>query len=194
MSRTKHGWPNHRFGYLVLENLTISNRHDSYCGVVGHLKKTMKHKNYKSAIHNFTHSFISIDYTKSGLLAVNVLIDLHNLGLETKTRFDFINKSIQPTQAESKGSKQLLNDYLDWLPEHFENHNCDLTKLEKLETIIWVDFDKAFSPPSMNDAIEFTVNTVTKWKADGRDEEIIEISQTELIKKTFLKLRIPEMK
>ena len=39
----------------------------------------MKYKNYKSAIHNFTHSFISIDYMKSGRLAVNVLIDLHNL-------------------------------------------------------------------------------------------------------------------
>ena len=87
-----------------------------------------------------------------------------------------------------------LVDYTDWLPDHFEKHNCDLTKLEKIETTIWTDFDKAFSPPKMNDKIEFTVNALTKWKADGRDEEIIEISQTELIKKNFLKLRIPEFK
>ena len=73
---------------------------------------------------------------KSGRLAVNVLIDLHNLGLETKKTFDLINKTIQPDQAETKGSLQLLNDYLDWLPDHFENQNCDLTKLEKLETTI----------------------------------------------------------
>lgn len=137
---------------------------------------------------------MSIDYMKSGRLAVNVLIDLHNLGLENKTTFDFINKTIQPNKALSKESKQLLVDYVDWLPDHFEKHNCDLTKLEKLETTIWTDFDKAFSPPRMNDTIEFTVNALTKWKADGRDEEIIEISQTELIKKNFLKLRIPEFK
>lgn len=131
---------------------------------------------------------------KSGRLAVNVLIDLYNLGLASKTTFDFANKTIQPDQIESKESRQLLNDYLDWLPDHFESHNCDLSKLEILETTIWTDFDKAFSPPRMNDTIEFTVNALTKWKTEGRDEEIIEISQTELIKKNFLKLRIPEIK
>lgn len=154
----------------------------------------MKFKNYKSAIHNFTHSFISIDYLKSGRLAVNVLIDLYNLGIETKSTFDFINQTIQPDQAQSKESRQLLNDYLDWLPDHFTNHNCDLTKLEQLETTIWTDFDNAFSPPRMNNALEFTINAVTIWKADGREEQKIEISQTELIKKNFLKLKIPEMK
>jgi hypothetical protein len=46
----------------------------------------------------------------------------------------------------------------------------------------------------MNDTIEFTVNAVTIWKADGREEQTTGISQTELIKKNFLKLRIPEMK
>lgn len=154
----------------------------------------MKYKNYKSAIHNFTHSFISIDFMKSGRLAVNVLIDLHNLGLETKTTFDFVNKTIQPDQAESKESQELLNDYLDWLPDHFENQNCDFSKLEQLEITIWTDFDKAFSPPRMNDALEFIVKALTIWKADGREKQTVEISQTELIKKNFLKLRIPEMK
>lgn len=154
----------------------------------------MKYKNYKSAIHNFTHSFISIDYMKSGRLAVNVLIDLYNLGLETKSTFDFINQTIQPEKAESNESRQLINDYVSWLPDHFENHNCDLTKLEKLEITIWSDFDKAFSPPRMNNALEFTVNALTIWKADEKEEQKIEISQPEVIKKNFLKLRIPEMK
>ena len=131
---------------------------------------------------------------KSGRLAVNVLIDLYNLGLETKTTFDFINKTIQPSKADSKESIQLLNDYLDWLPDHFSKQNCDLTKLEKLETTIWTDFEKAFSPPRMDDTLEFTVNAVTHWKADGREVKTIEISQTELMKKNFLKLRFPEMK
>lgn len=155
---------------------------------------TVKYKNYKSAIHNFTHSFISIDYMKSGRLALNVLIDLYNLELESKATFDFINKTIQPNKAESKESSQLMNDYLSWLPDHFENHNCDLVKLEKLEVTIWTDFDKATSPPRMNDTIIFTLNAVTKWKVDGREEKVIEISQNEMIKKNFLKLRIPEIK
>lgn len=131
---------------------------------------------------------------KSGRLAVNVLIDLYNLGLETKATFDFINKTILPDKAVSKESKQLLNDYLDWLPDHFANHKCDLTKLEKLETTLWIDFNKAFSPPRMDNALEFTVNALTIWKAEGREEQFLEISQTELIKKNFLKLRIPEIK
>ncbi len=153
----------------------------------------MKYKNYKSAIYNFTHSFISIDYMKSERLAMNVLIDLYNLGLETKTIFDFIKKTIKPEKAESKESRKLLNDYLYWLPKHFENHNCDLTKLEKLEIRMWTNFNKTFSPLGMNDTLEFTVNAQTIWKADGREEQIIKISQTELIKEDFLKLRIPEM-
>lgn len=130
---------------------------------------------------------------KSGRLAVNVLIDLHNLGYETKTTFDFINKTILPDKAESKESKQLLHDYVGWLPDHFTNHKCDLTKLEKLETTFWVDFNKSFSPPRMENALEFTINALTVWKTEGREEQILEISQTELIKKNFLKLRIPEI-
>ena len=154
----------------------------------------MKYKNYKSAVHNFTHSLMSIDFMKSGRLAVNVLIDLYNLEKETKVTFDFINETIQSNDAESKESRQLLNDYLDWLPEHFEAHNCDLTKLEKMEISIWTDFDKAIIPPGMNNQLEFTVNALTKWIADGKDEQTLEISQTEMMKKNFLKLRIPEMK
>lgn len=154
----------------------------------------MKYKNYNSAIHNFTHSFISIDYMKSGRLAVNVLIDLFNLGLETKSTFDFINQTIQPEKAESKESRQLINDYVEWLPNHFEKHNCDLTNLEKLELTFWIDFDKAFSLPRMDNTLEFTVNSLTVWKPKGREEQTIEISQTELIKKNFLKLGIPEIK
>jgi len=154
----------------------------------------MKYKNYKSAIHNFTHSFISIDYMKSGRLAVNVLIDLNKMEIENKATFDFIDKSINPKEAKSKESRQLLNDYWNWLPDHFESHNCDLTKLEKLEITFWTDFDKAIKPPGMNDTKEFKVSALTKWKVEGKDEQTIDISQTELIKQIFLKLRIPEMK
>ncbi|MBK9962896.1 MAG: hypothetical protein IPP06_16695 [Saprospiraceae bacterium] len=83
----------------------------------------MKFKNYKSAIHNFAHSFMSIDYMKSGRLAVNVLIDLYNLKVEPKATFDFITKTILPTEATTKESNELLKDYLSWLPDHFASHN-----------------------------------------------------------------------
>ena len=139
----------------------------------------MKYKNYKSAIHNFTHSLISIDYMKSGRLAVNVLIELYNLGIESKATFDFKNKSIEPNQAETVESRQLMEDYLSWLPEHFMNHNCDLNKLEKLEITFWTDFKNTLPyERNRNDRI-FKISAKTKWKADGRNEEIIEISQSE---------------
>ena len=154
----------------------------------------MKFKNYKSAIHNFAHSFMSIDYMKSGRLAVNVLIDLHNLKHEPKATFNFIDKTIVPTDARTKESGELLNDYLDWMSDHFARHNCDLTRLEVLEITIWTDFDNAKTPPGMSNCKEFVVHTLTKWKVDGRDVQTIEISQTEIIKENFIKLRIPEFK
>jgi hypothetical protein len=135
---------------------------------------------------------MSIDYMKSGRLSVNVLIDLYNKGLETRATFDFVRQSIEPTEANTKESKKLLADYMDWLPDHFTSHNCDLSKLEKLEITISIDFDKAITPHRMNDAIEFVVLTSTNWKADGREEEQIEIKQTEVINRTFLKSGIPE--
>lgn len=152
----------------------------------------MKFKNYKSAIHNFAHSFMSIDYMKSGRLAVNVLIDLYKAGKEPKATFDFLNKKIEPPEANSKESIQLLNDYLNWLPDHFDNHLCDLNKLKKLQLTIWTDFEKAITPQGMKNCKEFTVQTFTKWKAEGRNEETIEIKQTEIIKENFLKTRLPE--
>ena len=131
---------------------------------------------------------------KSGRLAINVLIDLYNLGLETKAIFDFINETLQPNKAESKESKQLLNDYLNWLPEHFSNHNCDLTKLEKLETTIWTDFDNTLPYERNQKDRIYKVCALTKWKADGRSDEIIEITQSEIISKKLVDLdKIPRM-
>ena len=153
----------------------------------------MKFKNYKSAIHNFADSFQSVDYSKSGKLAFNVIIHLNNLKLKPLATFDFVNKTIQPEEAISKESKKLLNDYLDWLPEHFKNHNCDLDKLEKLTIVISADFEKAFYPQGMNKAKQIRLQTKTNWKADNRDEEIIEISLNEIVDDYYLKTGIPEM-
>ena len=153
----------------------------------------MKFKNYKSAIHNFADSFQSVDYSKSGKLAFNVLIHLNNLKLKPSATFDFINKTIQPEEAISKESKQLLNDYLDWLPTHFKNHNCDLDKLEKLTIVISADFDKAFYPQGMNKAKQICLQTRTNWKADNRNEETIEINLNEIVDDYYLKTGIPEM-
>ncbi len=153
----------------------------------------MKFKNYKSAIHNFADSFQSVDYSKSGKLAFNVLIHLNNLKLKPFATFDFIHKTIQPEEAISNESKQLLNDYLDLLPTHFKNHNCDLDKLEKLTIDVSADFEKAFYPPGMNKAKQISIQTNTNWKADNRDEETIEITLNEIVDDYYLKTGIPEM-
>jgi len=153
----------------------------------------MKFKNYKSAIHNFADSFQSVDYSKSGKLAFNVLIHLNSLNLKPSATFDFIAKTIQPEQAISKESKQLLNDYLNWLPTHFINHNCDLDKLEKLTIEISADFEKAFYPQGMNKAKQISLTTRTNWKADNRDEEMIQITKNEIVDDYYLKIGIPEM-
>lgn len=153
----------------------------------------MKFKNYKSAIHNFADSFQSVDYSKSGKLAFNVLIHLNNLKIKPSATFDFVNKTIQPEEAISKESKQLLNDYLDWLPIHFKNHNCDLDKLEKLILEVSADFDKAFYPRGMNKAKQICIQTKANWKADNRDEQTIELTLNEIVDDYYLKTGIPEM-
>ena len=153
----------------------------------------MKFKNYKSAIHNFADSFQSVDYSKSGKLALNVLIHLNNLKLKPSAIFDFVNKTIQPEEAISKESKKLLNDYLEWLPTHFKNHNCDIDKLEKLTIVISADFEKAFYPRGMNKAKQICIQTKVNWKADNRDEEITEITLNEIVDENYLKTGIPEM-
>ena len=125
---------------------------------------------------------------KSGRLAMNVLIDLYNLGIETKATFDFVNKTIEPTEAGSKESLQLMNDYFNWLPEHFRNNNCELTKLEQLKITLWTDFNKTLPYERNQKDRVLKVSALTKWKAEGRKEETIELTQSELIPKNLLGL------
>ncbi len=154
----------------------------------------MKFRNYKSAIHNFAHSFQSIDYLKSSRLAVNVLIDLNNNQIDPSATFDFLKGTIEPKESVSKRSMELLKDYMTWLPMHFKAHNCDIEKLETLQVTIFGDFEKAFMPNNMNGTIQFDVKTKTVWKADGKTEEEINITTTEVIKSDFLVSGIPEAK
>lgn len=153
----------------------------------------LKVKGYKSAIHNFTHSFMSIDYMKSGRLAINVLIDLNNLGKPTEFSIDFIKKNISPKESISDRSHQLMLDYLDWLPEHLKNHNCDYHLLEKLEIKMWADLNGAFSPPGMSNDLEVQINCQTKWKISGRNEIVLDISQAEVISKKNIQNGVPEI-
>lgn len=133
---------------------------------------------------------MSIDYMKSGRLSINVLIDLYNKGFETKADFDFINKTISPKEADSKESRQLLSDYLDWLPEHFDKHNCDLTKLERLYIIINTDFKNSVPYERNQKDRVFQINSLVTWKAEGRNEEYLEISQSEVIPKKLIDLDV----
>ncbi len=131
----------------------------------------MKYKNYKSALHNFAHSFISIDYTNSQQLAVNALIALHNIGCESVATFDFIDKSILPTQAQTAENQQLLNDYTDWLPEHCYNHNCDPTAFEKLSITISTDFDNTQESEYNKNHKIFTLSAKILWKVANKNKQ-----------------------
>lgn len=152
----------------------------------------MKYKNYKSAIHNFGHSFQSIDYTKSGKLAFNSLVLLNNRGLEPNVTFDFINKRIHPIEAENDSSIKLLNDYLNWLPEHFLNHNCDTNNLKRLEINIKSSFIDLTSPDKMDYCKQVEIETLIKWQANGKETETIEFKEIELVKKEYFKIGVPE--
>jgi hypothetical protein len=152
----------------------------------------MKYKNYKSAIHNFGHSFQSIDYSKSGKLVFNTLVQLNNKGLEPNVTFDFIRKQIIPIQAENESSKKLMNDYLSWLPEHFMRHNCDISKLEKLEINVKSNFIDLTSPNRMDYCKQVEIETNIKWQASGKEIETIQLKEIELVKTEFFKIGVPE--
>jgi hypothetical protein len=128
---------------------------------------------------------------KSGKLAVNVLIHLNNLKINPSASFDFINKMIEPQEANTKESNRLLNDYLNWLPIHFKNHNCDISKLEKLIITISTDFENVITPSGMNKCQQIHIKTTANWKSANRDEEIIELISDEVIDKYYLKVGIP---
>ncbi|MEJ2373139.1 MAG: hypothetical protein P8Y22_03960, partial [Sulfurimonas sp.] len=84
-------------------------------------------------------------------------------------------------------------DYLDWLPEHLKNHNCDDLLLEKLEIKMWTDLNGAFSPSGMKNDLEVQINCQTMWKISGRDENVLDISQAEIISKKNIHNGIPEI-
>jgi hypothetical protein len=129
---------------------------------------------------------------KSPRLAINVLIELNNLKQEPKATFDFVNETIFPASADTRESRELLNDYRNWLPGHFVRHNCDLAQIELLEITIWVDFENAKEIPKMKECKQFVIYTLTRWKAIGREVRMIEISQTEIIREQFLSTKVPE--
>ena len=137
---------------------------------------------------------MSIDYAKSGRIALNSVIDLYQIGKKTRVTFDFIQNSISPIEAESVGAKELMNDYLEWLPKHFETHNCNLALLKKLEINISVDFTTAKQPHRMPGVLEFQVFGKVTWKTNKEGTQVLEISNLELMKESFMLERIPELK
>lgn len=134
---------------------------------------------------------MSIDFTHSGVLAVNTLIELFKNGRKQEVTFDFIDNVLRPSSIDTEENRLLLSDYKTWLPVLFESHNCDLSKIEVLMITITTNFEQAVISEGMDYAIEFTLSGTVKWKATDRKEEKIELSEKELINKTYLKTGIP---
>ncbi|RYE26513.1 MAG: hypothetical protein EOP51_00150 [Sphingobacteriales bacterium] len=151
----------------------------------------MKYKNYKSAIHNFADSFQSFGYLKTGKPVFNVLLHLKNIGLQPVASFDFLERTITPTEALTPSCKIMFQDYLDWLPDHCMTHKCDIDKLEKLQITVGVDFELAV-PVKYKRQCVVKIWSKTYWKADGRDENDIFIEVEEVMDKKFLEKGVPE--
>lgn len=152
----------------------------------------MKRKNYKSAIHNFADSFQSIDWMKSSALALNVLVKLNNDGQQPVAIFDFINKLIEPKKARTKESQELFEDYLNWLPEHLKNHNCDRDILEALVIEISADINGAVIPPGMSNCRGVLIKTKTIWKLNNEEPRELKKAQREIMKSQILKTGFPK--
>ncbi len=135
----------------------------------------MKYNNLKSAIHNFTHSIISRDYSHSGKLVHNILIKLKNHNLLPQVKLNFIDGTIQPNEAIDDSSKKLLLDYRNWLPEHLENHKCSISELELFEIIVFADFDKAYHLKNAEDYLRIKFIAILNWKIKGKENESREI-------------------
>lgn len=146
----------------------------------------MKYKNYKSVLHNFAHSFQSIDYTRSSILVCNILFDLNKNGFPPNVTFDFINKTITPKEALNEAVEKLLVDYLEWLPELCLSQNCDAGKIEKLIINVNIDYNRIFTPQGMPDFSEIIVNSITNYKIFDKPEQTIAISRDELISNNYL--------
>lgn len=144
---------------------------------------------YQSLVHNFTQSFISVDYEKDHHFAINVLIDLHNQGHPPQATFDFVNGELCELATQSNESLELLNYYANWLPEHFGSQSAELDKLEKLEITICTMFINTDNEST------FKVSALTKWKVQDWDEQRIELHLHEIMpKKVTADQRIPRIK
>ena len=147
----------------------------------------MKYKNLDSAVHNFAHSFISRDHTRSGKLVHNLLIRLNNNGLVPKIKFDFFNETVLGIGIENKNAFKLLEDYKLWLPEHLENHKCSTRMLEALSIEASAEFDKAYSLPNIDDFKQIKFNALIEWKAQDRKLKTREIFLVESLRKEELR-------
>ncbi|WP_246838502.1 hypothetical protein [Leptospira meyeri] len=152
----------------------------------------MKIRNFKSAIHNFSHSFISIDYTHSGKLAINVLIKLKSEENVSIVEFDFINTTISPEIAIDEESLILLKDYQKWLPEHLRNHDCDYNQLESLNILTKLNKEKIFQPQSMDNTFQIEIESETIYKLKNREKQSFKLSLIEIINSNYLENGIPK--
>ncbi|WP_226992753.1 hypothetical protein [Leptospira biflexa] len=153
----------------------------------------MKIKNFKSAMHNFTHSFLSIDYTHSGKLAVNVLLKLKSEENISIVEFDFINTIISPKIAIDDDSLILLKDYQNWLPKHLRNHNCDYTQLECLNIITQLNKNNIFKPKTMENTFQIEIESETTYKLKNREKQSFKLSLIEIINANYLENGIPNL-
>lgn len=143
----------------------------------------MKRKNLKSVIHNFAHSFQAFDFRISQFTVLQELCTLYKRSLISSFEVDFIKKTISPKNAQTKVLKQIVNDYLDWLPELCLSQNVDQSIIKKLKIKIEIDFQNAKAYKSSRNERVLKVLTTYCCLDDLNNELLDTFTEFEVAKK-----------
>ena len=143
----------------------------------------MKIKSLKSVVHNFADSLQSIDYRICDLLIFDEILKLYDqFGIDT-VRFNFIQGTVQPNEANNKSILKIFHAYKSWLPELCKSQNCEIEYLDQLNIDVKVDFGSIFQPPGMSDTVQIAIATIVSYKIFERDAKTITLKLDELVRK-----------
>jgi hypothetical protein len=143
----------------------------------------MKRKNLKSVVHNFAHSFQAFDFMKSQYTVLQELSVLFKKSSVSNVEIDFMKKIIQPVETQTKVMQQIMEDYIDWLPELCLSQNVDISIIKKLLVKVEIDFLNAeIYKSSRNERVLKIITTYTC--VDDQNNEIKDcIEEKEVVNK-----------
>ena len=143
----------------------------------------MKRKNLKSVAHNFCHSFQALDYMVSQYPLLIQMCSLYKDKGISGIEVDFISGLIKPNAANTNEIKQLVNDYMDFLPKLCMSQDVDPNIIRTLRVKVDVGFDSATVYKSARDERLLQINTSFECVDDMGNIYAGSIEESEVIKK-----------